>query len=219
MRGALLLLLAGGCGGQTGEMDNHRKEETRETPLALDEMSPLGFTAQEVLDRAPTTTYDGALQETEGEFGPGSMSDQLLQSSPFTVAALASPVAVYQEFVVDGVVTERWVVIRGDSAVTSADGVFDASGRLVLQASGLSDAEIGWNYVPGSGPTGTVPSWVDEEVARWQDSSSCPDSRAAAIVTPHGPLDSLWLLLNIVNDDPDCSYSGNVAALDLEPVE
>lgn len=73
--------------------------------------------------------------------------------------------------------------------------------------------------MPGAGPTGTMPSWVDEEVARWQDSSSCPHSPAAAIVTPHGPLDSLWLLLNVVNDDPDCSYSGNVAALDLEPVE
>lgn len=216
---SLLLLAAGGCGGQTGELTGGRTEETVETPLALDEPSPLGFTAQEVLDRVPTTTYDASLQETEGEFGPGSLSDELRHSSPFTVAALASPEAVFQELVVDDVVTEQWVAIRGDGVLTSGDGRFDTTGRLLLQANGLSDAEIHWNYVAGAGPTGPMTPPVDEEVARFQEGSTCPDLVPTAILTPNGPRDGLRLLLNIANDDADCSYSGNVAALDLQPVE
>ncbi len=214
-----LMALASGCGGQTGEIDYVGTVETVETSLALDEMSDLGFTAQEVLDRVGPVTYDAALQETEGEFGPGSLSDQMLQASPFSVAALSTPAAVFQETVINDEVTERWVVIRGAGAVVSEDSTFNVVGQLELHAEGLTDAEINWNDAAGAGPTGVMPSWVDEQVASFHEGSTCPASVPTAILKPRGPLDGLELLLNIENADPDCGYGGNVAALDLQPVE
>jgi hypothetical protein len=125
-------------------MDLMGKWETVETPLALDEVSPLGFTAQEVLDRAPTTTYDGALIEGDPDFGPGSLSDQLLQSAPFTITALTEPEAVFRQEYLDGVITRESVAVGGQITVLSADDAFALAGAIELVATAPTDADIGW---------------------------------------------------------------------------
>lgn len=220
MRRAWLLLVAGGCGGQTGEMDLTGKRETVETPLALDEVSPLGFTAQEVLDRAPTTTYDGALTEGDPDFGPGSLSDRMLQSAPFTLSALTGPEAVFRQEYLDERILNESVAVRGQTTVMSADDAFALAGPMELVATAPTDADIGWGGVGDDSLTGTMPTWVDDAAAEasdaWSADGTCAPEDPFAIVRPHGPLAGPALILNIVLEP--CG-SGNYAWIDLAPVE
>ena len=209
LRTWVLLPLATACGGQTGEMELTGKRETVETPLALDETSALGFTAQEVLDRAPTTTYDGALITEDSDFGPGSLSDHLLQSAPFIITALTVPVAVFRQEYLDGVIMEEFVDVRGQTTIVSADGAFDLAGAVELEATALTDAEIGWGGVADN-LTGVMPAWVDEAVA--ETAPACGDATPFALVQPHESLAAPALLLNVVSGD---CYSGNYAWIDL----
>ena len=215
MRGAWLLLVAGGCGGQTGEMDLEGKWETVDTPLALDEVSPLGFTAQAVLDRAPTTTYDGALMEGVTDFGPGSLSDQLLQSAPFTITVLTEPEAFFRQVFLDEAIVDENVVVRGQTSITSGDGAFNLAGTAELWATAATDAGIGWAGV-GYEPSGTMPAWgaeaVDEVAEEWSADGSCAPDGPFALVHPNGSLAGLALILNIVLEP--CG-SGNYAGIDL----
>lgn len=220
MRGAWLLLVAGGCGGQTGEMDLMGKRETVETPLALDEVSPLGFTAQEVLNRVPTTMYDGGLSAGDPEFGPGSLSDQMLQSAPFTITALTEPEAVFREEYLGGTLMDEFVVVGGQVTVASADDAFALAGPMELMASALTDANIGWAGVGDESLTGTMPTWVDVAVAdtsdAWSADGSCAPEGPFAIVRPHGPVGTPNLSLNIVLEP--CG-SGNYAMIELTRAE
>lgn len=219
MRHACFLLFVAGCGGQTGELDHTGKRETVETPLSLDEVSPLGFTAQEVLDRAPTTTYDGGLVAGDPAFGPGSLSDLLLQSAPFTITALTDPEAVFRQEYLDGSIQHESVAVVGQITVGSADAAFALAGGVELVATALDDADIVWAGV-GTDLTGTMPAWVDQAVAEtanaWSADGSCAPEEPFALVRPHGALATPALILNIVLEP--CG-SGNYAWIDLTPVE
>ncbi|MDP2313828.1 MAG: hypothetical protein Q8P41_13045 [Pseudomonadota bacterium] len=219
MRRSWFLLFAAGCGGQTGEMDLTGKRETVETPLALDEVSLLGFTAQDVLDRAPTTTYDGGLIAGDPDFGPGSLSELLLQAAPFTITALTDPEAVFRQEYLDGGILYESVAVGGQITVVSADYAFALAGGVELVATAPNDADIGWAGV-GTGLTGTMPAWVDEAVAEtanaWSADGSCAPEDPFALVRPHEALATPALILNIVLEP--CG-SGNYAWIELTPAE
>ncbi len=216
MRGVLLLVLAGGCGGQTGEMDFVGNREVVETPLALDEVSPLGFTPQEVLDQAPTTAYDAALTAADGDFGPGSWSDQLAQSGPFTISALMEPEAVFRQEYLNGTLLRDSVAVNGQITVVSADGAFVVAGAVELVAVDPALVVVGWGDTEGL--TGTMPTWVDDALAEAAVAMDCtrPPEDPEPVIQPLGELASLELILNFVLEP--CG-SGNYAAIDLTPVE
>lgn len=168
---SLLLALAGGCGGQVGEESGVVCKPVERDPLALADSSPLGFSAQELLD-ATGGDYAGSVE----------WSDQTSSAATVSVTYTGGVIEFQdREWTSDGdsqdlaasLECNDVVAIEVEVVVTSDDGRLDESWTTMLLAEQGSAASFA---VPDPSYAGTldvasfsphegeVTSWVDAEL-------------------------------------------------------
>ncbi len=131
MRAFLPLVLLSGCGLLDKPADEGPHCEDTRTPIAFDEATPLGFTADEVLALVPMDESSVLL------YSDGTSTDLQLGFAPAEGAYFVDSEAVYPEGGEQmdiAVICEDRVEIEGMFAFATADGAFAESFASVLSA-------------------------------------------------------------------------------------
>lgn len=190
--------------GQFGEEGGARCDVVSRTPLAVDEVSPLGFTAQEVLDYAAgaheqtlswsaiggstpltlTIAQSGAIEYLEQavvETGNGSNAEPAL--APFCPNVLS--VGVDIGFVTeDGAFAEQWLGALASDVVDRA-----TFGRQLDELVGTFDP---WDHAPVGPAYDEVIAWLDVALTPAGPSGTVQGQGSGTDGDPNDPNGTAW---------------------------
>jgi hypothetical protein len=198
-----------------------------EEPVALDDAGPLGFSAAEVIEHVGMRTYAGAEPVEYDDPGREGRSNQLLAEAPFVLSTLDDPTAYVRETNLGGSGSYSSLWIEGTVEIASASGEFATTGRLMLEATTLSDDGIHWAAETSlDGATGTMPQWVHDGVDDAWDDTFCSNTSpeieaddAFVWLVLNGPVARPQLLVGATWEPPfaDCGATATVAGVALIP--